>query len=338
MSPRSRRPTMQDVAHLAQVSVSTVSLVLTGLRTGDERISLETRQRVLDAIAKLGYVPNQAARALRRSRTERVCLVLPHLGIPTYALLAQQLDVAAKEHGYTTVIAVGGSAERESRVFDQLRRHLADGAIIIMECRADYDLSQLAQAGLALVLISNFDAPPGVDVVHTTEEAASYEAVRFLVAKGHRRVGFIGDAGRGASPWRFKGYRRALDEFGITANDCLSSYYETGTREQAYRCAAQIINGPERPTAIFAGTDLAAISAIWAARDAGLRIPDDMAVIGAGNIPEGAITRPPLTTIGPVNLGQSAAFEMLFSRLAGQSPPEGRTHVIKWQLFDRGSA
>jgi len=333
-----RAPTISDVAALAGVSSATVSYVLSGRRNGDHRISEETQHRVLHAVETLGYVPNQTARHLRRRRTERVCLALPHLGIPSYDLLAAQLDRAAEAHGYTTVIAVLGSAEREQRVFDQLRRGLADGAIVVSEHSLAHELTPIVQAGVALVTMSNFPAPAGADSVQTTEEETTHEAICFLTARGHRRIGFIGDAGMAASPWRFQGYRRALREQGIPDADCLCTYYGTASREQAYRCAAQMLSHSDRPTAIFAATDLAAISAIWAARDAGLRIPQDIAVIGAGNIPEGAITSPPLTTIGPLKVDYSPVFTMLFSRLAGEAPEAGRAHVIPWQLIERSSA
>jgi DNA-binding LacI/PurR family transcriptional regulator len=110
------------------------------------------------------------------------------------------------------------------------------------------------------------------------------------------------------------------------------------SRENAFHCARRVIDLAQAPTAIFCGSDLAAISAISAIQSVGKRIPADLAVIGAGNIPEGQITNPLLTTIGPPVLDFSTMIEMLFSRLRGEAPVEGRRFCIQWDLILRGSA
>lgn len=331
--------TARDVARRAGVSQATVSYILGGRAGGEARVSEDTRRRVLDAVAALGYVPNQTARSLRRQRTERICVLLPVLGVPSCDLLLQHLQRAADAHGYSVIIMVGGSAEREAHAVDQLRRGLADGAVLIEPSHVSPgDLAPLVQANLAIVVQSNTVAVPGVDLVRIDGEAASYEAVSYLLERGRRRIAFLGHCGsENSRVERYAGYERALAAHGV-AVDPLLARGSSNSREEAYGNTTELIRLSDRPTAIFAASDMAAASAIWAIRDAGLRVPDDVAVVGVGNIPEGEITRPPLTTIGPLQEGFGDVAHLLFSRLTGDAPRDGRIHQQPWTLVVRGSA
>ncbi len=337
MGNSTRIPTITDVADLAGVSSATVSYVLSGRRSISDRISQSTRQRVLQAVESLGYAPNQAARSLRRQRTERVCLITNRTFIPYNEILIQQLDSAAAAHGYLCVILVGGSAERNRRAFDQLRQGLADGAYIRSSLLDADELQKLVDTGLALVVEGNVRSVPGADFVHLPHERASAEAVRYLIARGHSRIGFLGFGPLDPPSPRFAAYLQVLSEHGITADPGCCVVHEEGVRIDAYSCAAHLLNQPHRPTAIFADTDLAAMAAIGAARDIGLRIPHDIAIIGLGNLPEGMLTRPALTTIGPARIDFGPGVDLLFDRLAGRAPVEGSTWEMPWQLFERGS-
>jgi DNA-binding LacI/PurR family transcriptional regulator len=343
VSHPNRPPTIADVADLAGVSSATVSYVLSGRRNGEARISDRTRQRVLGAASTLGYAPNQSARSLRRKRTDRVVLVTSLLYIPYNEIFIQQFDQAAEAHGYMTVILVGGTAERDCRAFEQLRQGLADGAYIdagmlhssVMNEAA---LAQLTQAGLAVVVSETECALPGVDIVRRMPEAqAAGEAVRHLVARGHSHIGYLGYGPLDPPSPRYAACLQVLAEHGLAVDGCACAVHQQGMREDAYRCAVQLLCHANRPSAIFADTDLAAIAAIWAARDAGLAIPGDIAIIGLGNLPDGQLTRPALTTVGPPRIDFGPGIEMLFDRLAGRAPAAGRRWEMSWQLITRGS-
>lgn len=341
MIHRSRHATARDVAELAGVSSAVVSYVLSGRRGGKDRISDETRQRVMAAVVELGYVPNQAARSLRRAKTERICLVLPRLGAPYNDVLAQTLQEAAEANGYTLIIAVSGNAAQEALVLDQLRRQMADGVIFHERYLAeDTDIASLqglAQAGTPVVVLSETLVRPEFDIFRTTHLEGCYEAVDYLISKGHRRIGFIGHLTNMGDQSRLHPYRLALMQHGIELDDELIRGGAT-TREKSYRSALELLRLEDRPTALFVTADLGATGALWAARDAGLRVPDDVAIIGVGNIPESLSTQPPLTTVGPDPLEFHAVAEMLFSRLEGTYAGEGRIHTQKWGLILRGSA
>src|SRR2546429_5681923 len=148
-------PTLHDVARLAGVSIATVSYVLNGRKSGKKTISDATRQKVLQAVADLGYVPNQAARNLRRQSTERICVVLPRLGVPYYETLCQAVHQVAEEHNYSVILALADSYEKERKILDQLARRLADGAVIVHGEATSAELSQLAATGIAVAAFSN---------------------------------------------------------------------------------------------------------------------------------------------------------------------------------------
>ena len=339
MSKAAKICTAHDVARVAGVSKATVSYIVSGRRNGNARISDATRQRVLAAVAELGYVPDQTARSLRRQRTERVCVVLPNFGVPSHDLLVQQLQVAADLHGYTVIVAVASTAERERQVLDQLRRRLADGAIFVGPSHIDADdLTALAKVNVAVVVMSNQIAGPQFDAVYSSDVEACCEAVTYLLDQGHRQIAFLGQcADQGARQERFEGYRRALAQRGIEVDERLS-LGSGNSREQAYRNTATLLELDEPPTAIFAASDLAAISAIWAVRDACRRVPEEVAVVGVGNIPEGKMMQPALTTVGPATLEFGYLSDLLFSRLAGDAPAEGRVYQLRPTLIRRGSA
>lgn len=340
MSRTQRRPLISDVAQAAAVSAATVSLILNGRRSGNDRISPETRERVLRVVAELGYVPNQTARSLRRRKTERICLYVARLGVPYYDLLAQSLQQRAADHGYATIVILGFGREQEQRMFDQLRRGLADGVVLIAPRHlTNDDLAALARTGTAVLVYSPYLSGDGVDVIRVTEGEAGYQAMQYLFDKGRRRVGFVGPSvGEAAQLPRYQSYLRFMTEHGLPMAPGIVQDDSGISRRHAYECVQTMLELAEPPTAIFAASDLAAISAIWAIRNAGRRVPDDIAVIGSGNIPEGTITSPPLTTIGQRELDFTRFTDLLFSRLAGNAPAEGREHIIPWVLIQRGSA
>ncbi|MBO0780134.1 MAG: LacI family DNA-binding transcriptional regulator [Ktedonobacteraceae bacterium] len=330
-------PTTRDVAQLAGVSLATVSYVLNGRRDGGGKIGEATREKVLRAVAELGYVPNQSARHLRRQKTERICVVLPNLGVPYFDALVQDVQNVAEEHGYTTIIAYAGTFERERRILEQIQCHLADGALIVDGRTTEKDLVSFVNSGIPLVIMRNHTVPEGFDVVETNEREACYEAISYLIRQGRRHIAFLGHFGAMNEPYdRFIGYQQALRDGGIAFDERLVSG-GAGSRKAASLNVQRWLNLDPRPDAIFATSDKAAISIIWTVRDAGLRVPEDVAIIGVGNIPEGESTSPPLTTVGPASSDFRAVAQLLFSRLA-DGELEARTFVHEWTLIRRGSA
>ncbi|HEX4815787.1 MAG TPA: LacI family DNA-binding transcriptional regulator [Nonomuraea sp.] len=326
------------MAELANVSVATVSYVLSGR---DRPVAAETRKRVLDAARQLGYTPNQAARSLRRRRTQRVCLVLSSLGgVPTDERLSTDLHEMADARGYSVVTLAVYSEARAQAAADVLRGGIADGALVnVAGDHLTRDLlGGLAATGLPMVVLSNEPGLAGCDVVRTPETEACVEAVEHLLAQGRRRIAFLAhrhELYRDRPVGRLLGYTTALDRHGVTERVVTSG---ADDRVAAYQTATELLRSPDRPDAIFAASDRAAISAIWAARDAGLRVPDDVAIVGVGNIEEGLITHPQLSTVGPLRDDYLDVVRLLFDRLQAEEALPGREIVRSWTFLRRGSS
>ncbi|QYC39927.1 Catabolite control protein A [Nonomuraea coxensis DSM 45129] len=332
------RPTARQVAELANVSVATVSYVLSGR---DRPVAPETRRRVLDAARQLGYTPDQAARSLRRRRTQRVCLVLSSLGgVPTDERLATDLHEMADARGYSVITLAVYSEARAKAAVDVLRGGVADGALVNVTGGhlTPEMIAGLAAAGLPMVVLSNEDGLEGCDVVRTPEAEACEEAVAHLLARGRRRIAFLAhrhELYRERPAGRILGYTRALDRHGVPDRIITSG---ADDRVSAYQTATELLRSADRPDAIFAASDRAAISAIWAARDAGLRVPDDVAIVGVGNIDEGLITNPQLSTVGPLRHDYTDVVRLLFDRLQAEEAPPAREIVRPWTFLRRGSS
>ncbi|MCG5218178.1 LacI family DNA-binding transcriptional regulator [Streptosporangium sp. KLBMP 9127] len=331
------RPTARDVAGLAGVSVATVSYVLSGR---DRPVGAETRRKVLEAAEQLGYTPNQAARSLRRRRTQRVCLVQGTVGgVPTDERVARDLHEMADALGFSVISLAVYSAARARAAQDLLLGRIADGALVnVSGEHLTYDmLTALTRSGLPMVVMRNEPVPEGCDVVRVPATDACREAVEDLLLRGRRRVAFIAHRSelyREEPSDRMRGYLQALNRHGAEpivvpgADDRISGY----------RATADLLTRPDRPDAIFAASDRAAISAIWAVRDAGLRVPEDVAVVGVGNIDEGLITKPPLSTVGPVTYDFTEVVRLLFDRLQAEDPPPVREIVRPWTFLRRGTS
>lgn len=331
-----KRVTSHDVARRAGVSQATVSYVLSGRRSGQLRVSDETCQRVVAAAQELGYVPNQTARSLRRQRTERVCLMLSRVGVPSYDQLVIDLQRCADQYGYTVIIAVSNSPEREQHVIQQVRRGIADGLLIPYHIDPAH-VAQIAATGLPVVVMSNQITPNGFDVVRTTEAMACDEAMSYLIAKGHRRIAFLAHRPNVDTPYaRYESYARMLQANNIPLDPELVRV-GAEQREASYRSTCDLLALPERPTAVFASSDIGAISAISAIQAARLRVPEDVAVVGVGNIPEGAAMRPRLTTVGQEPLDFGAVAQLLFDRIRADGMIEDRELVLPWRLIVRES-
>ncbi|MEV0380374.1 LacI family DNA-binding transcriptional regulator [Nonomuraea sp. NPDC050643] len=331
------RPTARQVAELANVSVATVSYVLSGR---DRPVAAETRQRVLDAARQLGYTPNQAARSLRKRRTQRVALVLSSFGgVPTDERLATDLHEMADARGYSVVTLAVYSEARANAAIDVLRGGFADGALINVVGDLTRDLlAGLAATGLPMVVLSNESGLEGCDLVRTPETEACAEAVEHLLAEGRRRIAFMAhrhELYRDKLVGRLLGYTTALERHGVSERIVTAG---ADDRVAAYQTATELLSSPDRPDAIFAASDRAAISAIWAARDLGLSVPGDVAIVGAGNIDEGLISNPQLSTVGPLRHDYTDVVRLLFDRIQAEEQPPAREIVRSWTFVRRGSS
>jgi LacI family transcriptional regulator len=341
-TPRSqrKRPTQADVARRAGVSQAIVSYVL---NNRSDEVAADTRERVLQAIEDLGYVPHGAARSLRTSQTLTIACIIPDITNPFYPALERGLQEVAEARGYDLIVSnTDGDAEKESRALRGLLRGRADGAVMVPFHLDPGTIDAVVTAGVALTLLHQPDPALlelGVDFVHVDTALGARLAVDYLIERGHTRIGMIaGIPGTPPREMRVRGYREALASHGLPHDDLLirgADYQEAG----GYEAMVELLKLTPRPTAVFAANDLMAFGAMIALRESKLRIPDDIAIVGLDDIPAARLVQPPLTTVTQhtEQLGHDAA-GLLFSRLAGEAPDHGRTLDWPVTLIRRESA
>ncbi|WP_250534849.1 LacI family DNA-binding transcriptional regulator [Caballeronia sp. AZ10_KS36] len=303
-----------DVARRAGVSVATVSRVL----NSHSNVREATREKVREAVAASGYRVNELARNLRTAESRLLLTMVPDFGNPFYAAIVRGIDTVARQNGYFMLLCdTGADPLRERSYFDLLRGRRADGAICLDPAAVQKALVEQAST-LPWVACCEFDPAARVPYVGIDNHLAAGDVVRYLLHKGHERIALI-NSGEGYlyGRQRLAGYRDALQAAGIVANpawqvELYSLDYDAG--ERAARQLASL--GRDRPTAIFAVSDTLAIGVLNGLRGAGLRVPEDVAVVGFDDIAVAAHAVPPLTTVAqPMRaLGETAA-ELLLKRL-----------------------
>jgi LacI family transcriptional regulator len=326
--------TRNDVAALAGVAPSTVSYVI---NNGPRSVSVEAREQVLKAIAKLGYHPSDVARSLRTRRTLTIGLVIPDITNPYYGEMAQAVEEVSFQHGYTVILAHSSHLpERELRYSQVLRSKQVDGAIFLPVTPDLEALHVLHRAGIAVVVLERM--VPGYPCIMADEHCAGFLATNHLLELGHRRIGCIAVAGDSTSSTaRAEGYRAALLEAGILpARDLVvECEYGYGAGEMA---AHRFLQLSERPTAVVAHNDLMAIGAMKAFAEAGLKIPGDISVVGFDDIAAASYVQPPLTTIAcPKRQMGKAAIELLLNLMRSEEPVTHRPAKLAVELVVRGS-
>ena len=324
------RPTQVDVARLAGVSRATVSYVLNGQTEGRVPISDETRQRVLDAIEELGYEPDARAQALRSGSTNTIALIIPDLRNPHFSEYALGVEEAARAAGYHILLSnTSLNPEYAVDVFKDLARRRFDGliiatAFILGSPEAQAILAQIRERGLPIVEMSeNY----GVDSVSADYQEATREVMSYLISLGHQRIGMIyGVGGNEHGQDRLQPYFESLRTANLPIDPGLVA--ECGpTIEDGYQASINLLSQPSRPTALLTINDLLAISVVRAAADLGLRIPEDLSLVGFDNIALSSYLVPRLTTVtkDAPELGRKAV-ELLLARLQNRDLPRQVIH------------
>lgn len=319
---RAKPATAQDVADLAGASRTAVSFVLNGKEEGN--VSAATRERILVAASELNYTPHPVARSLRTQRTHLIGIVTDAIASSPFA--GQLLDGAsqlARERGYlAAVFDSGGRADRELEAAQEFRRRRVDG--LVYASMGLREVSDVPAARLPTVLANCFSADAGLPSVIPAEHEAGAAAAQLLLDFGHRDIATITGEIAIAGPWRHEGFTARLAGHG-----CIPEVCSVGTRnwtiDEGYRAAATLLDRPaaDRPTAIFCVTDRMAAGALLCAARLGLRVPDDVSILGFDDQEELAANLvPALTTFAlPHRQMGETAVAMLIDRLAGVTPP-----------------
>ncbi|MEH0938729.1 LacI family DNA-binding transcriptional regulator [Micromonospora psammae] len=330
------RHRLKDVAERAGVSVKTVSNVVNGYL----HVKPDTRARVEEAIAELNYRPNLSARNLRKGRTGVIALAVPELDIPYFAELARHVVVAAAEHGWTVLIdQTGGGPEQERVAASGIADHMIDGLIFSPLALTADDLAGLD--GMPMVLLGERVDHGPADHVVIDNVAAAREITGHLAGLGRRRIAAIGSqrTPEGASArLRLEGYAAGLADAGIAYDDRLVAPAPAWHRADGAAAMRQLLDSGSRPDAVFCFNDTLALGALRALHEAGLRVPEDVAVAGFDDIEDGRFSIPTLSTIAPDKERIARlAVELLAGRLNGDRAAPPRELQVPYQLTPRES-
>lgn len=329
------RATLKDVAQLAGVSTKTVSNVINGYAY----LRPQTRAKVEQAIAQLHYRPNVTARNLRRGNTSLIALALPEIGNPYFSEVAQYVVQEAQRHGLTVLIdCTEGIAEREQLVVDGFHEHVIDGVILLPHALRFEDLRRRTD-DTPLVMLGERVAHYA-DCVAIDSRAAARAATEHLIDRGRRRIAAIGGSQTGGAipRLRYEGYAEALHAAGLPADPDLVVAPGPYVCESGAAAMARLIDSGASFDAVFCHNDLLALGALSVLRGRGLRVPDDVAVIGVDDIDAGHYFSPTLSTIAPDKAYIArTAVRMLVERFSPDGEGPARQVTAGFTLLARES-
>jgi LacI family transcriptional regulator len=309
--------TIADVAELAQVSKMSVSRVL----NGQIGVSQKTRQRILEAVDQLGYVPNGSSRA-RASATSMIGLVIPDITTTYMGSILRGVSGAAERLGYGLMLYTQGSSDHLRRTSDYLsllNNSPVDGVLMVVPRDYEAIVAELKAHDLTYVIVDHHSGAGNEPSVTATNRKGMLDPMRHLLALGHRRIGFItGRMDIACSQDRLQGYRDGLAEIGLPYDPALvregDFLQPTGFRE-----AKRLLEIPEAPTAIIASNDVMAFGVMDAAKAAGLTIAQDISIVGFDDTFMASQVYPALTTVRqPLEAMGETALEMLVTLLQGR--------------------
>ena len=304
---------LKDVAKYAGVSASTVSRVL----AGKSYVNEETRQRVMEAVRALDYRPNALAQSLKMGNSNTIALMIPSIQNLIFPDITRGVEDAARRAGYTVVLCnTDEDVEVEKNYINKLRTRLIDGFIVASAMPNTTHITRLREEGFPVVLTSRHYSDD-IDAVIVDNVQAAYNATKYLIRTGHKRIAIA--LGRVELPiyaHRLEGYRKAIEESGLPFDESLVIHETTGT-SSFYSLTMDMLKRQGKPDAIFASSDPKAYVIMRALHDAGLRIPEDVSVMGMDNVEMSSLVEPPLSTVAQplYEIGRLAA-QKLFKQIA----------------------
>jgi LacI family transcriptional regulator len=334
--PANGKPKMAEIAALAGVSKPTVSKVM----NRQPGVAAATRARVEHVIAERGYVRHGVARALSAGRAGSVNLVVKEVDNAYFTEIIQGVEETLQRAGLSMVLtATHDEARRHRRWMARVLEHGTDGAILVLPDENLADLEGLRSHGIPVALVDDRgESSADVPSVGATNFAGGFAAMEHLLSLGHRRIAVVGGPPYRSTRARIAGCRTALQEAGVMP-DPLLERPGAFVQETGYEAAMALLRLPEPPTAIFAGSDLQAMGVYRALYELGLRVPDDVSVVGFDDIPLASLLTPALTTVRqPVREMGALATRMLLRIIAGETLESTRVELATSLVVRESSA
>ncbi|MBY9081151.1 LacI family DNA-binding transcriptional regulator [Paenibacillus sp. HN-1] len=328
-------PTIKDVAKRANVSIATVSRVLNNLGGYSDK----TREKVMQVIHETGYRPNAVARGLINKRTRTIGVLFPRVSSSFSSGILQGIEEYAHIHDYSIMICnTGGDGNRTLKVLELLQEKQVDGVIFCSSALKTEYVEIMAGMRVPIVLVSSESSYANIPFVRIDNYTAAFEAVEYLIGKGHRNIAMIGGRQEDqlAGVPRLEGYLGALRKHHIPVDERRIIYgdfrYESG-----YKGFEALLESARDITAIFAASDEMALGALSAAYKHGIRVPDDISVIGFDGLELSRMAVPPLTTVQQplVEMG-SLAFELILEMIESGEIPE-QANIVHHSIIERDS-
>lgn len=326
--------TIKDVAREAGVSTATVSRVF----NDNPAVSDDTRRRVRDVATKLNYWPNGVARSLITSRTHALGVLLPELHGEFFSEVIHGIDLAARRAGFHLLVSSFHSDTEGLIAALRSIRGRVDGLVVMAPDIEGRATIQACVGELPVVLLNPGEEPPDCDTLSVANFEGARSAVRHLIALGHRTVATVTGPHRNVEArQRLEGYRFALRESGIVPETSLEIRGDF-TEPSGYEAAATLLALRPRPAAVFAANDSMAVGLVGALNDAGVQVPQDLAVVGFDDTPIARYMTPALTTVhvDAFELGERA-LDRLLERASGGRGSPARHEIVPATLVVRAS-
>ncbi|WP_086580707.1 DNA-binding transcriptional regulator CytR [Serratia marcescens] len=326
--------TMKDVAEMAGVSTATVSRAL----MNPEKVSTPTRQKVEQAVLAVGYSPHALSRNIKRNESRTILVIVPDICDPFFADVIQGIEQTAAQQGYLVLIGDCAQQNQQERTFVNLIITKQIDGMLLLGSNLPFDASKEEQRNLPPMVMANEFAPElELPTVHIDNLTAAFEAVHYLHQLGHRQIACVaGPEQMPLSHYRLQGYVQALRRNGITVE---SSYITRGdfTYEAGAQALTALMAQPKPPTAVFCHSDVMAIGVLSEAKKMGLRVPQDLSIVGFDDLKLAQYCDPPLTTVAQprFQIGQQAML-LLLEQLNGQTVASG-SRLLDSELIIRGS-
>lgn len=326
--------TMKDVALKAKVSTATVSRAL----MNPDKVSQSTRSRVEQAALEVGYFPQSMGRNVKRNESRTILVIVPDICDPFFSEIIRGIEVTAAEQGYLVLIGDCAHQNQKEKTFLNLIITKQIDGMVLLSSRLPFDASVEEQRNLPPMVMSNEFAPElELPTVHIDNLTAAFNAMNYLLDLGHKRIGCI--AGPEDMPlchYRLQGYVQALRRSGIVVDP---HYIARGdfTFEAGANALKQLLEQPLPPTAVFCHSDVMALGTLSWAKRQGLKVPDDLSIIGFDNIALAEFCDPPLTTVAQprFDIGREAML-LLLDQMQGQNVSSG-SRLMDCELIIRGS-